>query len=126
MVESVRVRKNCPGEYGKRVESLWLIENGRILANTEKSKNPGEYREMVESVRVPKNCPGEYRKRVESVWLIENGRIQANTEKILKSRRIAGNGRIRASTEKLSGRVPEKGWISVSENGRIRANTEKS
>ena len=38
-VESVRVPKNCPGEY----------------------------RETVDSVRVSKNFPREYRKRVESV-----------------------------------------------------------
>ena len=81
MVESVRVPKNCSGEYRKRVESVWVSENGRIRANTEKSSNSAENREMVESVRVPENYPSEYRKRVESVWVSENGRIRANTEK---------------------------------------------
>ena len=81
MVESVRVPENYPIEYRKRVESVWVSENGRIGANTEKSEISAENGEMVESVRVPKNCPPEYRKRVESVWVSENGRFRANTEK---------------------------------------------
>ena len=81
MVECVRVPKNCPGEYRKRVESVCVSENGGIRANTEKLLKSAEIREMVESVRVPKNCTGEYRKRVESVCVSENGRIRANTEK---------------------------------------------
>ena len=81
MVESVRVPENYPSEYRKRVESVWVSENGRIRANNEKSSNSAENREMVESVRVPENYPSEYRKRVYSVWVSENGRIRANTEK---------------------------------------------
>ena len=81
MVESVRVPENYPSEYRKRVESLCVSENGKMRANTEKSKKSVENREMVESVQVPKDCPGEYRKKVESVWVSENCRIRANTEK---------------------------------------------
>ena len=81
MVESVRVPENYPSEDRKLVESVWVSENGKMRANTEKSKNSAENREMVECVRVPKNYSGEYRKRVESVWVSENGRIRANTEK---------------------------------------------
>ena len=35
-VESVRVSKNCPGEYRKRVESVRILKNGRIEASTGK------------------------------------------------------------------------------------------
>ena len=41
-VESLRVSKNCPGEYRKTIESV----------STEKWWTPSEYREKVESVRV--------------------------------------------------------------------------
>ena len=37
MVEPVRVPKNFPGQYLKRVESVWVSENDRIRAITEKS-----------------------------------------------------------------------------------------
>ena len=92
-VESVRVSKNCPGEYRKgsnlfeyrkmvdfgrvpgkggiraKIEKLSrrVPEKGRICMSIEKYWNPGEYREKVESLLVSKNCPGEYLKRVESV-----------------------------------------------------------
>ena len=59
---------------------------------------------MVESVRVSKNYPGEYRKTVESIW----------SRKIVESGGLHEKGRIRASIEKQSGRVSEKGSISVS------------
>ena len=35
-VESVPLLKNCPDEYLKRVESVWVPEIGRIRASTEK------------------------------------------------------------------------------------------
>ena len=91
----------------------------------EKWWKPGQYREEVESMPLLKNCPDEFRKRVESVRVPENGTIQAST----------GKGRIRATIEKLSGRVSEKGRISVNTEkwyesgrflgkGRIRATIE--
>ena len=55
-LESVRVPKNCPDQFGK---------NGRISVSTEKLLNPGEYRQKVESVRVPTNCSDQYGKIVE-------------------------------------------------------------
>ena len=39
-----------------------VSKKGRICVSTEKSQNPGEYREKVESVRVSKNCPDDYPK----------------------------------------------------------------
>ena len=98
MVESVRVPNNCPDEYRKKVESMWVPKNGRILANTEKLSgrlpekgkisvstekwwNPGEYLEKVESKRVSKILTEEYRKMVESVSVPKNGRIQENIGK---------------------------------------------
>ena len=81
MVESVRVPKKCYSKYQKGVEPVWVSENGRIRANTEKSLNYAENREMVESVRVPENYLSEYRKRVESLCVSENGTMRANTEK---------------------------------------------
>ena len=56
--KSLRVSKNCSGEYRKK---------GPINVSTEKWKNPGEYQEKVESVRVSKNCSDDYRKSVQSV-----------------------------------------------------------
>ena len=107
MVESVRIPKNCPGEYRKMVESVlvpeksqtnvstkngWiranteklsgrLPENGKISVSTEKWWKPGKYREKVESERESKICPEEYRKMVESVWVPKNGRIQESIGK---------------------------------------------
>ena len=57
-VESVRVPKNCPDQYGK---------NGRIGVSTRKLLNLGEYCQKVESVRAPKKCPDQYEKILESV-----------------------------------------------------------
>ena len=57
MVESVRVSKNCPGEYWK----------GSNLCEYRKMLESGSVKEKVKSVRVSKTCPGEYRKMVESM-----------------------------------------------------------
>ena len=103
----MRVPKNIPDEYLKRVESVSVPKNGRIRrllgrggirAGTEKLsgrvpengrisdssgkwKNPGEYSEKVESVPVPKNIPDEYLKMVESVSVPKNCGIWVNTGK---------------------------------------------
>ena len=95
MVESGRVPGKgrihaCTAELSGRVG-----EKGRISVSTEKWQNSGEYREMLQSVPYLKNCPDEFRKMVES-W------------------RVVGKGRIRATIGKLSGRVSEKGRVSVS------------
>ena len=89
----MRVSKNCPGEYCKKVDlcgyrkmvesgrvpgkciihasikklSGRVPEKGRINVSTEKWQNPGEYREKVESAQISKNFLHEYGKRVESV-----------------------------------------------------------
>ena len=39
-VEFVRVPKNCPNEYGKRIESGSVPKNNRIRASTGKMYNP--------------------------------------------------------------------------------------
>ena len=42
-VESVRVQKNCPDEYLKRVESMSVPKNGRIRVSIGKRWNLCEY-----------------------------------------------------------------------------------
>ena len=76
-VESVRVSKNYPGKYRKRVESVWIPgkgripvsiekvsgqvpEKGRIFFSTEKMVESGRVPGKLESLRVSKNSPDEY------------------------------------------------------------------
>ena len=47
MVESVRVLKNCPNQYRKKVESGSVSKNDRIQASTGKWWNLCEYRKTV-------------------------------------------------------------------------------
>ena len=91
----VRVSKNCPDENRKSVQSVKVSTNGRIWASTRNISNPSEYR-----ITVPSST--------------EKGSNQCEHRKILESGRLLGKGRIGPSIEKLSGRVPEKGLISVS------------
>ena len=116
IVESGRVKgkagirastENCPDQYGKIVEWVWVPENfwirvstgkrwnrasteklsgpvqknGWISVSTKKLLNPGEYRQKVEFVRQPKNYPDQYGKMIESVWVPENCWMRASTGK---------------------------------------------
>ena len=100
-VESVRVTKNCLGEYRKR-------------------SNLCEYRKMAYFGSVPGK--GRIRASVKKLsrGVREKGRIFVSTEKgsnlceyrkMASSGSVPGKGRIRASVEKLSRGVPEKGRI---------------
>ena len=53
LVESVRVPKNCPGEYLKIVESVRIPRIGRIRESVEKLS--GRVSEKVESLSIPEN-----------------------------------------------------------------------
>ena len=79
IIESVRVSKNCPGEYRKRVESMCvpkMVESGQVLGK-------GTVRGSID--KLPWRVPGK-------------GRIPESIEKL--SRRVPEKGRIFVSTEK--------------------------
>ena len=133
------------------VESVWVPENGRILAIIGKSRIRASTQKHSE--RVSKNCricvstekwwnPCEYRKMVESGRVPGKGRLRARTkncphkyQKTLQSvwvpengriRRVPGKGRIRARTKNCPNeylKTLESVWVR--EKGRIRASTEK-
>ena len=129
--ESVRVSKNCPGEYWKRVESVWVPKNDRIRASTGKRLNPFEYRKtfrvstekIIKLLWVPKNDkipasteirhnPCLFRKTIRVPT--GNGSYQCEYRKMVESGRLPVNGRIRAIIEKLFGWVPKNARICVS------------
>ena len=78
--------------------------------STEKGSNQCEYRKMVESGRVLGK--GSICASIEKVF--EMGYNQCEYRKLVESGRVPRKGRIRATIEKLSGRVSEKGRISLS------------
>ena len=98
MVESRRVPSNSIIRAIIEKLSGRVSKKGRIIVNTGKWKNPGEYREKVESWQLLKNCPDEFRKRVEFGRVLGKGRIRRSTEKL--SRRVLENGRMSVSTGK--------------------------
>ena len=87
----MRVLRNFPDEYLKRVESVSILENGRIQgvvgkvrigASTEKHSL-----RVLEKVRISVSTKklwnlGEYREKVESVRVLRQGRIGASTERL--------------------------------------------
>ena len=98
MVQSGRI--SGKGRIRASIEKLFGLvpKKGPINVSTEKWKNPGEYQEKVESVRASKNYPSGYRKRVDLVSVLKNGRIRESIEK--QSGRVLEKGRISVCTEK--------------------------
>ena len=93
-IESVRVSKNCSGEYWERVQSMWVPKNGIIRVSTKKKWNPYEYRKTVRVSSGKGSNQCEYLKMAESEW-------------------VPRKSWIRASIQNLFGWVPEKGPINV-------------
>ena len=50
-LESVRVPKNCPDQFEKMVEPMWVPKHCSIRATTGKSWNPCEYRKRSGPIR---------------------------------------------------------------------------
>ena len=105
--ESVRVPKNCPDQFGKIFESVWVPEHCWIQASNGKSWNPCKYWKTVRTSSKKWKNQCEYRKIVESGRLLAKDGIRASTEKLSEQ------------FEKIfeSVWVPEHYWIQAS-NGK--------